>query len=112
MWTIIKFDKRNLEFLKKDFKEKLGEGFTIYNPKLFIQKYKRNKLINKEKNRNMLTKTNIYMEMFNRKPQKTDTHIHSFFGNQLAEMMDLIFMKKYANNKNLNNNFEIDDHPI
>ena len=48
MWTIIKFDKKNLEFLKKDFKEKLGEGFTIYNPKLFIQKYKRNKLINKE----------------------------------------------------------------
>jgi len=50
MWTIIKFDKKNLEFLKKDFKEKLGEGLTVYSPKLFIQKYKNNRLINKEFN--------------------------------------------------------------
>ena len=48
MWTIIKFDKKNLELLKKDFKEKLGEDFVIYCPKLFIQKYKKSKLTNKE----------------------------------------------------------------
>ena len=48
MWTIIKFDKKNLETLKKDFKEKLGDGFTIYNPKFCIQRYKKNKLVNKE----------------------------------------------------------------
>jgi len=48
MWTIIKFNKKNLEFLKKDFKEKLGEGFVTYSPKISIQKYKKNKLINKE----------------------------------------------------------------
>ena len=48
MWTIIKFDKKSLGLLKKGFKEKLGEDFIIYSPKLFIQKYKRNKLINKE----------------------------------------------------------------
>ena len=50
MWIIVKFDKKNLEFLKNDFKKKLGEDFTIYNPKLSIQKYKNNKLINKEFN--------------------------------------------------------------
>mgnify|MGYP001313076202 CR=1 FL=1 len=50
MWTIIKFDKKNLEFLKKDFKEKLGEGFSIYSPKLLVQKYKKGKLISKEFN--------------------------------------------------------------
>ena len=48
MWAIIKFDRKKLEFLKEDFKKKLGEDFTIYNPKLLVQKYKNNKLINKE----------------------------------------------------------------
>ena len=50
MWTIVKFDKKYLELLKKDFKEKLGEDFFIYSPKLSIQKYKNNKLISKEFN--------------------------------------------------------------
>ena len=50
MWTIIKFDKKKLELLKKDLKEKLGEDFTIYKPKLAFKKYKNNKLINKEFN--------------------------------------------------------------
>ncbi|MDC0529777.1 hypothetical protein OAN91_00470 [Pelagibacteraceae bacterium] len=48
MWTIIKFDKKKLSLLKKDFSEKLGKDFIIYNPKVFLQKYKNNKLINKE----------------------------------------------------------------
>ena len=50
MWTIIKFDKRNLELLKKDFKKKLGEDITIYSPKIFIEKYKKNKMVGKEFN--------------------------------------------------------------
>tara|TARA_X000000368_G_scaffold413481_1_gene401613 strand:- start:713 stop:1210 length:498 start_codon:yes stop_codon:yes gene_type:complete len=50
MWTIIKFDRKNLEFLKKDFKKKLGSDVTIYSPKLLIQKYKKNKLVDKELN--------------------------------------------------------------
>ena len=48
MWAVIKFDKNNLESLKKDFKKKLGKDLSVYSPKLFIQKYKKNKLINKE----------------------------------------------------------------
>ena len=50
MWTIIKFDRKKLEFLKKDFKKKLGTDATIYFPKLLIQKYKKNKFIGKEFN--------------------------------------------------------------
>ena len=50
MWTIIKFDKKNLSLLKKEFKEKLGSNFKIYIPKLFLHKYKNNKLIKKEFN--------------------------------------------------------------
>jgi len=50
MWTIIKFDRKNLTFLKRDLKDKLGNNFLIYTPKLFIQKFKKNKLINKEFN--------------------------------------------------------------
>ena len=42
MWAIIKFDKKNFEFLKKDFKKKLGEDIKIYAPKIFFQKYNMN----------------------------------------------------------------------
>ena len=48
MWTIIKYNKQQLNSLKKDFSEKLDNKFKFYIPKLLIQKYKNNKLINKE----------------------------------------------------------------
>ena len=50
MWTIIKFDRKKLGLLKKDFQEKLGKDFTIYTPKLTFKKYIKNKLIKKEFN--------------------------------------------------------------
>ena len=50
MWAIIKFDKKNLEFLKKNIKEKLGNEVEFYLPKIFIQKYKNNKLVGQELN--------------------------------------------------------------
>ena len=50
MWTVLKFDKKNLALLKKDLSSKLGENLKIYIPKLRVQKYKNNKLINKEIN--------------------------------------------------------------
>ncbi len=50
MWTIIKFNKKKLEFLKKDLSNKLGKDYEIYIPQLVIQKYNKNKLIKKEFN--------------------------------------------------------------
>lgn len=50
MWTIIKFDKKKLEFLKRDLEEKLGKDFIIYKPRMLIEKCKKNKSINKEIN--------------------------------------------------------------
>ena len=50
MWTVLKFDKKNLALLKQDLKSKLGEEYKIYIPKLRIQKFKNNKLINKDFN--------------------------------------------------------------
>ena len=50
MWTILKFEKRSLGLLKEDLKKKLGSDFKIYIPKIRIQKYKNNKLIDKEFN--------------------------------------------------------------
>ena len=50
MWTVLKFDKKNLYLLKQDLYKKLGKDTKIYIPKLRIQKYKNNKLINKEYN--------------------------------------------------------------
>ena len=43
MWTILKFDKKSLAFLKKDFAQKLGNDFQIYSPKMILQKYSKNK---------------------------------------------------------------------
>ena len=40
MWTVIKFDEKKIEFLKKDFKKRLGADFKIYIPKFSIQKYR------------------------------------------------------------------------
>ena len=48
MWTILKFDKRKIDFLKKDFKEKLGNDYIIYSPKILVKKYQKNVVINKE----------------------------------------------------------------
>lgn len=48
MWTILKFKKNQFAFLKKDFKQKLGDDVVMYSPKLLIDKFKKNKLINLE----------------------------------------------------------------
>ena len=48
MWTIIKSNKKRINFLKKDFTKNLGEDFIIYNPKILVQKYRKNKLVKKE----------------------------------------------------------------
>ena len=50
MWIVLKFDKKNLSILNADLKKKLGEDYKFYIPKLRVQKYKNNKLINKEFN--------------------------------------------------------------
>ena len=50
MWTVLKFDRNCLEFMISDLKKKLGDDFEIYCPKILIQSYKNNKLINKEHN--------------------------------------------------------------
>ena len=50
MWTILKFNKRELNILKEGLKQKLGENFQIYIPKLKIQKFKNNKLVSKDYN--------------------------------------------------------------
>ena len=48
MWTIIKLDKKKINFLKEDLKKKMGRSSIFYSPKIRIQKFKKNKLINKE----------------------------------------------------------------
>ena len=50
MWTIIKFDNKSVDTLKQEFFQKLGEESVFYTPKIFVQKYKNNKLVNKEYN--------------------------------------------------------------
>ncbi len=50
MWAVLKYDKKYLHLLNQDLRKKLGNDFQIYIPKIRIQKYKNNKLINKEFN--------------------------------------------------------------
>ena len=47
MWAILKFKKKEFYVLKNNLKEKLGDNFLIYRPKLLIQNYKKNVLIDK-----------------------------------------------------------------
>ena len=48
MWSIIKVDLKKLSLFNEDLKKKLGSEFKIYIPKIKIQTYKKNKLINKK----------------------------------------------------------------
>ena len=48
MWTIIKFDKKNLSLLKEDLNKKLGKDYKIYIPKIRTQRFVNNKLIYKD----------------------------------------------------------------
>ena len=48
MWTILKFDKKKIDFLKRDFQEKLGKDCIIYTPKILVKKYRQSTVISKE----------------------------------------------------------------
>ena len=50
MWTIIKFDKKYFQLLKKDLESKIGSKISIYKPSILIKKKIFNKEINKEIN--------------------------------------------------------------
>ena len=50
MWTIIKFEKKKLTFLKSDLEKKLGTNCKFYIPKLLFKKYSKKKWKNKEFN--------------------------------------------------------------
>ena len=50
MWIVIKFDKKNFDFFKKELKTKLSLDHSLYCPKILVHKYKNNKLIKKEFN--------------------------------------------------------------
>ena len=43
MWVVLKFDKNNLELLKGELKKKLGNDFSFYNPKFFIDEFDKKK---------------------------------------------------------------------
>ena len=50
MWTIIKFNNKQLSFLKKDLEKKLDPECKFYIPKLLLKKIKKKKIIKKEIN--------------------------------------------------------------
>ena len=50
MWTILKFEKKNLNFLKGDLEKKLGSSCEIYIPKLIYKRYNNNKMVKREFN--------------------------------------------------------------
>ena len=50
MWKVIKFARKEFEFLKKDFEKFFGKDIKIYVPKLFFQRYKKNRIVIKEFN--------------------------------------------------------------
>tara|TARA_B100000242_G_C43022340_1_gene475827 strand:+ start:776 stop:1273 length:498 start_codon:yes stop_codon:yes gene_type:complete len=49
MWTVIKYKKNNLPFLAQNLREKFGDIFTFYNPKIKYEKISKSKRFIKEK---------------------------------------------------------------
>ena len=50
MWTIIKIKKNKFNFVSGELKKNFGKECIVYRPKLLLQIFKKNKLINKEIN--------------------------------------------------------------
>tara|TARA_Y200000002_G_scaffold274872_1_gene229156 strand:+ start:984 stop:1481 length:498 start_codon:yes stop_codon:yes gene_type:complete len=50
MWTVIKFDQKYIELMKKDISKKIDGITEYYSPKMLVQYYSKNKLISKEIN--------------------------------------------------------------
>lgn len=48
MWTIIKFEKNKINSLLSDLQIKFGKDCKIYRPKIFQEKFKKNRLIKRE----------------------------------------------------------------
>ena len=69
MWTVIKFDKKNYHLLKEDIKNKIGNNCIVYRPKILIQKFKNNKLVNKE-----VDILNDYLFCFHEKLKEKNIH--------------------------------------
>ncbi len=68
MWTIIKFDKKKYNLLKKELKSNFGEDCKIYRPLLLIERFTRNKLVKKE-----ISLLNDYLFCFHRSFEKKNT---------------------------------------
>ena len=106
MWTILKFDKKKFESLKKDFSKKLGNDFVIYHPKSIFQKYKNNMWVNKE-----INFLGDYLFCFHKKFKHKETINSLKFSRGLKYFLDgfiqsqeeiQLFIKKckkYENNK-------------
>ncbi len=47
MWIVIKFDPKKFNLLSDDLKKKIGGNFSFYRPKMKIERYIKNKLVNK-----------------------------------------------------------------
>ena len=50
MWTVIKFNQKKIELMKRDISKKIEGKTEFYSPKMLIQYYCKNKLIDKEMN--------------------------------------------------------------
>ena len=50
MWIVAKYDKKRANFFLEDLKKKLKDKVVIYNPRVKIEKFHKNKLISKEFN--------------------------------------------------------------
>tara|TARA_B100000029_G_C17230930_1_gene835304 strand:+ start:76 stop:573 length:498 start_codon:yes stop_codon:yes gene_type:complete len=86
MWAVIKFDRKNLNLMIEDFKKKLGNDFVIYRPKILIQKYKNNKLVNKE-----FYLLNDYLFCFHKDFEKKSTLERTKFSKGLKYFLDGFF---------------------
>ena len=47
MWIVAKFKKESFIFFQKEMKKKIGNECKFFRPKITLQSYKKNRLVNK-----------------------------------------------------------------
>ena len=103
MWAIIKFDKKNFNFFKRELKMKLSCEHVLYCPKILIQKYKNNKLIEKEFEHHKIKLSDISLSKlikiqkeFNKENEFSRTEYEKFL---ILNNLDAVSFEKNLSNK-------------
>lgn len=103
MWTILKFNRRDVNLLFEDLKKKVGKDIIIYKPKVIVESFRKNKLIKKE-----IDILGDYLICYHKNFNQLDLRCFAFLkglkyflnGNSFAQKEIKIFVEMCKNSEN------------